>query len=630
VNHSVLVVICDFLVLSVLSLSLGVAPMNSSFTGRGTRIDDYTANILLDELKAKTLQLTKAREDLINAQQKLGYAETRSKQLNKLNDELAQVRSRMNYLEAKLKKREGEVGKLPTEKLLKRLENESVKRLKVMTEMSEAKAALEFEKAKNRELSEKMNALNQDVMRREDELTEKKTMLEERTKRLQEISEKLQTTTSALGAAKSKLQNTESALNAAEDTLKAKKLELTSSQKALEKTKVRLKGIVSELEQSQGQAKATLMDLSYVRGRLSATEKELAESRGRLTKSQKAVAIHELELNEAQNKIANLQKMLKNAVGDLSKTQSQLDTSKKQAELAAEKLMKAKLNLAETTSKEKATQATLRKLKDSLSDAVQKLRSDALERYSQAAVLLKMEVREKRFLINYDKNIDFYLPEVLIGGKRYLISSIDLFSGMGRVMTPSSSINKLSYVVGKPKNGSRQMVTLKNPILSLNADNRVCMLEAPAIVKEPIELLTYSELRKRGLQDLTLFKYTTFGQESSSLEGRCSLGLKKGDNYLYIRNSAHRNAPQLKADIGDFIITKQGQFVGVAVEVENFDLGRRQRVKFFVFSDDFNLKNTTTIPIVKPAGSEYFSTFAKTVAEINSRIKLENRNQKSK
>ncbi|MFA7184355.1 MAG: hypothetical protein WC082_05650 [Victivallales bacterium] len=293
-NHSVLIVICDFLVLSVLSLSLGVAPMNSSFTGQGTRIDDYTANILLDELKAKTLQLTKVRDDLLKAQRKLGYAETRSKQVGKLNDQLAQVRSRMNYLEAKLKKREGEIGKLPTEKLLRRLEKESVRRLRIMTEMSEAKAALDFEKAKNKELSEKMNALNQDVMRREDELTENKTLLEERTNRLQEISRKLQTAKTALGSTKNDLQKTESALSAAKNNLAAKKLELTSSQKALDATKLRLKGIITELEQSQGQAKATLMDLSYVRGRLSATEKELAESRSSLVKSQKTVAVHEL------------------------------------------------------------------------------------------------------------------------------------------------------------------------------------------------------------------------------------------------------------------------------------------------------------------------------------------------
>ncbi len=599
-NHSILVVICDFLVLSVLSLSLGVAPMNSSFTGRGTRIDDYTANILLDELKAKSVQLSKTRDTLLTAQRKLGYAETRSKRVKKLNADLAQVQSRLNYLEAKLKKRKGEIGTLSREKLLTRLEKEGIRRLKVVTEMSEAKAALQFEKAKNKELLDNMTALRQNAMQRDDELTEKKTLLDERTRRLKSISDKLQKTESTLGATKGNLTKLKSTLSSTKGDLSA--------------TKTRLKDIAVELTGTRGREKTTLLDLSYVRGRLSATEKELAESRSRLTKNQKYAAVSELELKEAQNKIASLKNMLKDAIGGLSKSQRELNISKTKTKTVAEKLMKI-------STKEKATQLALRSIKESLGDAVQGgLQNDALEKYSLSAVLLKMNVQEKRFLIDYKKSGTFYLPEIMVGGKRYLISSLDLLSGMRRLITKSSKINKLSYMVGKPKN-SKKPLRIKTPLLSLKADNRVCMLEVPAIRKNSVDLLTYDSLRKRGLQNLTLFKYKTFGEDSSSLDGRCSLGLKKGDNYLYIRNSVLKSAVQLKAEVGDFIMTKQGMFVGIAVDVENFNSGRQQRVKCFVFSDDFNIKDAVKIPLVKRSGAKYFSDFAEAVAKINSQLK---------
>ena len=614
-NHSILVVICDFLVLSVLSLSLGVAPGNSSFTGRGTRIDDYTANILLDELKAKSVQLNKSREALLTSQRKLGYAETRAKRVKKLNAELAQINSRVNYLEAKLKKRGGEVGKLSKEKLLARLEKESVRRLKVMTEMSEAKAALEFEQAKNKELLENMSALRQDVMRREDELTEKKTLLDERTQRLKKISDKLQKTESVLGSVKGNLKETKSALSSTKGALKSSTQELSA-------TKTRLKDIAVKLKGTQGQAKATLMDLNYVRGRLNATEKELAESRSRLSKTQKNTAINELELKEANKKIASLQKILKNAVVDLSKTQKELNLSKKKAKTVAEKLMNI-------STKEKATQIALRSIKESLGDAVQGLQSDALEKYSQSAVLLEMNIEEKRFLFSNKKDETFYLPEVMVGGKRYLISSIDLLGGMRRSITKSSRINKLSYNAGKPKSGEAKR-KIKTPLLSLNADNRVCMLEVPAIRKNYLELLTYDSLRKRGLQSLILFKYKNFGEDSSNLNGRCSLGLKKGDNYLYIRNSVRKTAPELKAEVGDFVMTRQGMFVAVAVEVESFNAGRQQRVKCFVFSDDFNIKNVSKVPLAKTPGSKYFSAFAAAIEKINTRLKKLDRIKRSK
>ncbi|MCK4981680.1 MAG: hypothetical protein KAS17_02090 [Victivallaceae bacterium] len=615
-NHSILVVICDFLVLSVLSLSLGVAPMNSSFTGRGTRIDDYTANILLDELKAKSVQLSKARDALLKAQRKLGYAETRSKRVKKLDADLAQVQSRLNYLEVKLKKRKGEIGTLSKEKLLARLEKEGIRRLKVVTEMSEAKAALQFEQSKNKELLDNMTALRQDAMRRDDELTEKKTLLDERTRRLKSISDKLQKTESVLGSAKGNLTKLKSALSSTKGDLK-------SSKQSLDATKTRLKDIAVELTGTRGREKATLLDLSYVRGRLSATEKELAESRSRLTKNQKYAAVSELELKEAQKKITTLQNILKNAVGDLSKTQRELNVSRTKAKTAAEKLMKI-------STKEKVTQLALRSIKESLGDAVQGgLQNDALEKYSLSAVVLKMNVQEKRFLIDYKKSGTFYLPEVMVGGKRYLISSLDLLSGMRRLITKSSKINKLSYMVGKPKNGEKPL-RIKTPLLSLKADSRVCLLEVPAIRKNSVELLTYGSLRKRGLQNLTLFKYTTFGEDSSSLDGRCSLGLKKGDNYLYIRNSVLKSAVQLKAEVGDFIMTKQGMFVGIAVEVENFNAGRQQRVKCFVFSDDFSIKDAAKIPLTKRSGAEYFSDFAEAVAKINSQLKHLDRIKRSR
>lgn len=605
-NHSILVVICDFLVLSVLSLSLGVAPMSSSFTGRGTRIDDYTANILLDELKAKVLRLNKSRDQLLDAQRRLGYAETRAEQVKKVNDELAHVNTRLSYLEAKLKRSEGETGKLSREKLLERLEKESVRRMKVMTEVSEAKAALEFEQSKNKELAENLTALREDMMRREDELAEKKTILDERTERLKNVSDKLEKTESVLGKMKGSLKDTKSALDSTKGDLK-------TSKQALETTKNRLKTITTKLENSQGEAKATLMDLSYVRGRLTATEKELAENKSRLTKTQKNSAISELELKEARDKIASLEKILKNAVGDLSKTQKELDQSRKKAQVVAEKLMNI-------STKEKATQIALKSIKESLGDAVQGLQSDALERYSQAAVMLEMNMEEKRFLLNYKKQGTFYLPEVMIDGKRYLISSIDLLGGMRRALTESSRISQLSYTAGPPKGGVDNL-RIETPMLSLNADNRVCMLQVPAIKKGSLELLTYSNLRKRGLQGLTLFKYKNFGEDSGNLDGRCSLGLKKGDNYLYIRNSLRKAAPELKVEVGDFIITNQGMFVGVAVEVENLNASRQQRVKCFVFSDDFNIKNVTEIPLVKAPGDKYFKAFAVIMSKINDRLK---------
>jgi predicted nucleic acid-binding Zn-ribbon protein len=587
--------------------------------GKGTRIDDYTANILLDELKAKSLQLEKARKDLLETQRKLGYAETRSERLKELNTELAQVKARQKYLEEKLKKRDN-IGKLPKEKLVARLEKESAKRLEIMTEMSEAKAALDYERAKNKELAENMSVLRESMVRHEDELIEKKTLLEERTSRLEKTAAKL---TSMEG----RLKETKSSLATTESELKEKRAELTGSKEALSQTKGRLKDIVVKLQGMEGEVKNTRQDLYYARGRLSATEKELAESRSRLAKTQRTIIVNELELKEAQKKIASLQNVLKNAVGDLSKTQSELNDYKEKAKLAEKRLAKTEMELVETSSEVKTKEAALKKTQESLKDAVERLQSDALEKYSEAAVLLKINMKEKRFLLDYEKGENLYLPEVSINGQNYLISSIDLLNTLGRLVTKSSRISQLSLKVGKPKD-AQNMTLIDSPILSLNRDNRVCIIKTPKVNKTSLELLNYEELKKRGLQNLTLFKHKNFGQESCSLNGRISLGLEKGDNYLYIRNSVRKNDPELKAEVGDFIISKQGKFVGLAVEIQSFDLGRKERVKCFVFPEKIDFKNLTAISLKKRPGSEYYQGFAEAVAEINSRIKHSGRDKK--
>lgn len=633
--------------------------------GRGTQIDDYTANILLDELKAKCVQLRNARKILLTSQRKLGYAETRSKRVKKLDDTLAKVQSRLNYLEAKLKRRKGEIGKLSKEKLLARLEKESIRRLKIVNEMSTTKAALEFEQAKNRKLASNAVILRQNVILRDDQLASRKSLLNERDTQLKKVSgrlektsselssskKNLQKTRSALSSTKGQLRKTASALDSAHGSLQKNALDLTSTQKALRRkanelvvskhalniTKLRLYDIAIELSGSQDETKTTQMDLSYTRGKLSATEKELAESRGRLTKTQKIAAVNKLELKEAQHKITNLKIILKKAVSDMSETQNELTQYKSKMRDTSETLAETKIKLIKTSSSVKNAQTALKDTKEflkdtkeSLKEAVRRLQSESLEKYSQTAVLLKVNILEKRFFWNNEKSQTFYLPEVSIAGKRYLISPLELFNLLGRQLTKSSRISELSYMVGKPKDGD-SLLRVKKPLLSLDMDNRVCMLEVPAVRKAALKLLTFGKLRKRGLQNLTLFKNTTFGRDSSSLNGRCSLGLKKGDNYLYIRNSVRKNAPQLKVEVGDFIITKQGEFVGIAVEVENFKLARKQRVKCFVFPDNFRIGNIVKIPLVKRSGEDYFRAFAKTVAEINSRLKhLDRLNRRKK
>ena len=157
-------------------------------------------------------------------------------------------------------------------------------------------------------------------------------------------------------------------------------------------------------------------------------------------------------------------------------------------------------------------------------------------------------------------------------------------------------IDQLEYRVNISTAPQEQPGTLlRGPLLLLPGEPRIAAIEFTVRGRKPLAALTIDALKQRGLEDLFLFKARSFGKESASLNGRCSLDLSKGGSQLYIRNSGRSPAGELKAEPGDFIITKQGDFVGIVTAIEDFDMGRRQEAKCFVFPEHFKLNLVAAI-----------------------------------
>ncbi|MPN34339.1 hypothetical protein SDC9_181832 [bioreactor metagenome] len=130
--------------------------------------------------------------------------------------------------------------------------------------------------------------------------------------------------------------------------------------------------------------------------------------------------------------------------------------------------------------------------------------------------------------------------------------------------------------------------------------------------REPLEALNIDTLKQRGLGDLFLFKPGSFGKESAPISDRCSLDLGTGTARLLIRNTGRGSGSELRAEPGDFVITKQGDFVGIVTGIESYDLGRRQEAKCFVLPAGFSWDGAGTIRLDK-ADSGFFESFAEGV-----------------
>ena len=168
-------------------------------------------------------------------------------------------------------------------------------------------------------------------------------------------------------------------------------------------------------------------------------------------------------------------------------------------------------------------------------------------------------------------------------------------------------VTELQYKVRRPQSKDK-WTAVGGPALCLAEDARVCLFPVGADKTEPIRMITFDALRERGLDNLTLFKSATFSKDSADITGRCSVSMTQGDNYLYIRNP-NRSSSELKAEVGDIVLSKEGFFVGVVVKVSSSDLGQTSTAQCFVFTGEPALAKANQLRLTKEPSQTLFYDF---------------------
>ncbi len=584
-NRAILIVICDFIVSAMLSLATGSGEHSSPYGVRGAVLDSGAAAIVMQEMRAEQLRLEAARKALLDAQFDQGFSASRAAAVRELTAKLAQSQARSEMLERKLALRPENSGALTPEQLQKQLEKEIGNRHVLKIRERDMERELTWLRDQNQNTAEKNAQLRETVAARQTELESTRRMAEERAR--------------ALAATGAELDRSKLTLAEERTRLETARKEISS----LDRRATELTGKSQKFEEA----------LSFTRGRLSATEKELAESQSRFERAQKVANTRDLELTEARRQLDNLQNVFKKAVADLSKTRAELKVTQDVAEKSAK-------NLAEKEKLAGVAAAELEAARTQLAAAEEKLRSDVLQRYAGAVTKLYVSDTERQFLLNRTRDSELFLPLVELGGKVCVIGDFLLLTGNVRDRRNFDQLTDLAFAVG-PAEGDGAKSAVKGPLYSPAAECRVGMLEVPAAGRTPLKVMSLSQLKKRGIQDLYLFKHSAFGRESSSLEGRCSVNFADNDAYLYIRNSARGTGSELRAEPGDFVLTKQGDFVAVVVAVETHDFGRRQEARCVVFPDNFDWQQVYALPFGKRPDATYLEGFAKAAQPVLDSIR---------
>ncbi|HBP05558.1 hypothetical protein FYJ85_04145 [Victivallaceae bacterium BBE-744-WT-12] len=591
-NRSILIVMCDFLVSAMLSMLIGMSPHGQSgHMGKGALLDRGSTAIILDELRRRGAELENMREQLREAQAREGFSEAREAQLKALAEQLAETLAKSELLEDKLKLHPENAGALTPQALQQKLEEEIRKRTLAGVQRKEAEAELERMRNSLQSVSGNLATLNTNYAVSQQQLADARKAIEER---------------------EQKLENTGGELTRTREELAAQRNELANVRSTLESELARLAEV-------RTRAQALESNLSFTRGRLSAAERELAEARSAAEQNRKLAARREMEVRDTQRQLADARKAMLKAVNDYSRVKSELDRSKEAISAAADARAEAERNLAAKQGEADTALARLEATKKELQAAEEKLRSDVLERYDASVIRLTFALNEKRLLLDQKGGGVFYLPLVNIAGKTVMPGFHKQLFGDAEYALNFDRVDRLEYRVNVTSAPLEEAGTqLRGPLLLFPGEPRLAAIEFNVRGRKPLAALTIDALKQRGLDDLFLFKPGTFGKESAPISDRCSLDLGSGGPQLYIRNTGRGSGSELRAEPGDFIITKQGDFVGIVTGIENFDMGRRQEAKCYVLPADFKWDGAKTIRLEKAAGAEYFEDFSKGVREIRA------------
>lgn len=581
-NRSILIVMLDFIVLSLLSMITGLSTLENPYGNDGTVVNTKTAQVIADKLKNEKSMLEEAYLDLKAAQDKFGYSQARSEAMQKLEAQLAATDLQLEILQKK------------------DIENVDVKESRSLTnEAATLPSKYRSAMSKISSSSGSGGASDGNILDAF-EFGEPGNLNFNALKDTKRILGFASVEADEQKKAEEKINSEE--LQKLQDTIRAKDLELIAVNKSL-----KLKEEDIRLLQSEKAVLIKDVQLKDVKiGELTETvhrkDKVILANQQQIRASQKKLERKEKEVGVRVEEIHSTRKVLTRAITDLSKTRAVAENAKKEAAEVKEKLVTVNEDLKQ-----------LRK----------RIEGNVLDYYDTTVQNIRIYMEQERFWSNRRAVQSLFLPVIRLENKPVVIS---LF----RLLAPNPAdgemeLEKVLQYVCKaysPSGEDLQGENITGYLTIPRKDIRVGCLELGDYKGKTLSFLTFSDIKRRGLQNMYLFKANSFGHDGGSLEGRCSLSLKENDEYLYIRNALETSSEAM-AEEGDLVMTKEGGFVGIVVSVTRFENGRSE-AKCFVFPDTFRLRNSIRIGIDKNEKNKYLPDFDSVGAKLLPRLqKLE-------
>ncbi len=578
-NRSILIVTCDFLVLAAMSLSIGINEVGD--TGGAAKISTPATRLveMIDEELARHEEVRQQKDELAQRLEEFrALALKDEKRLASQDEEIKQAQAKLAETLAALSKSKDELASEKT-KSEQDLAKSAAELAKTMKALDEREAALKRSAAVIEQKEKELSISAKELVERDKVIRESENLLEASERSLARVAkekaaanEKLQQSEKTLSKTSGQLELTKAELDAMREQARLDRARADEALAKFHAAEVELAETKSKLTSTQTQLNSTVRVLAEVNSNLVKTKSDLDQSERSLAVSLETIAQNEKLMGEKDRTIAQTEKILGQKDKVIEDKDRDLTETKKEAD-------------------------ELKKM----------LNNDVLTSYNASALELSFHIVNDRIFNNIVIDKSFFLPAVTLGGKTWLVSAFRDTTGLN-LHSGYTKVTELQYKARRPQSKDK-WTDIAGPALCLAEDARVCLFPVDAAkTEEPLRALTFNALRERGLDNLTLFKSATFSKDSADVTGRCSVSMEQGDNYLYIRNP-NRSYSELKAEVGDIVLSKEGFFVGVVVKVSSADLGQTSTAQCFVFTGEPELANAIQLRLTKERSQTLFYDF---------------------
>ena len=613
-NRAILIVICDFLVSAMLSMMTGMVPAHTGGTGVG--LDEQTTRALLAEMSENLAQLERTRDLLREAARKNGGATPEQTQrIRELAQQIVNLRRDAEMLQKGAENKD--LAKLTAKELQQRLESELRRRLQAEMERNEQHKDLADREKELRDLRKSSEgalqtqaAVNANLSRSNAELANQNA---EVNRRLAQSTEELRRAERELGAEKSRRELAESRAKDAESRAQERAKEAKITRDDLAKAKKVLEDLNARNARGSADLERSKTLLYTTKRELNKSEKETARLKDQNAGLAKRNRQLELELAQARTNNQALARTTKISIADLQKARKDLEAERIKFE-------NAKTKSEEQEKRIRDKDDNIKVLTKQVEEANKKLRSRLMQNYADGAVRLKVDIREELMLGREQKGGGvYYLPLVEIDGRSFLVGHANQFLGIdGKNSLSYKDVKFAAISVSVPGAKNAAEIPLKGPVLLANAEPRLAAIPMNFRGRKAIPALTAAKLRERGVDDLFLVKAGSPGTDHAALAQRCSLDIAGN---FFIRNAGSRR--EVRAEPGDLVFSREGEFVGIVTTVEIAPGTRRHgdQVRVFVLPDGRVWDGAkVAIAYTRPAGAEYFTDLENSAAKVRELI----------